>query len=78
MKELIEFIARSLVNDPMAVRVEQHGGGSKVFLKLHVAKDDMGRVIGKGGRVANAMRRLLSVAATREGKETSLDIVDPQ
>ena len=78
MKDLISFIACSLVNDPMAVHVEQDDRGSKVFLKLHVAKNDMGRVIGKGGRVANAMRRLLNVAATREGKEASLDIVDPQ
>jgi len=78
LKELVEFIARSLVNDPMEVRVEEQDRGSKVFLKLHVAKDDMGRIIGKGGRVANAMRRLVNVAATRQGKEADLDIVDPQ
>jgi hypothetical protein len=78
LKELVQFIARSLVNDPMAVRVEEVDRGSKVFLKLHVSKDDMGRVIGRGGRVANAMRRLVNVAATREGKEADLDIVDPQ
>ena len=77
MKDLIEYIARSLVNDPMEVRVDQKGNGSKVFIHLRVAQEDMGRVIGKGGRVANAMRTLLRVAAAREGKKVSLDIVDP-
>ncbi|MEA3349674.1 MAG: KH domain-containing protein [Chloroflexota bacterium] len=78
MKDLIEFIARSLVDDPMEVRVEQKERGPKVYFNLCVAKEDMGRVIGKGGRVANAMRKLLRVAAAREGKQASLDIVDPQ
>ncbi len=78
MKDLIEYIARSLVNDPMEVRVDQKGDGSKVYIHLRVAQEDMGRVIGKGGRVANAMRDLLRVAAAREGKRASLDILDPQ
>ena len=47
-------------------------------LELHVAKEDMGRVIGKGGRVANAMRILLRVASAREGKQASLDVVEPR
>jgi len=78
VKDLVDYIARSLVNDPMAVRVEQRGHGSKVFLHLQVAKEDMGRVIGKGGRVANAIRQLLRVAAAQEGKTASLDIDDPR
>jgi predicted RNA-binding protein YlqC (UPF0109 family) len=78
LKELIEFIARSLVDNPMEVYVDQRGHGSKVFLHLEVAKDDMGRVIGKGGRVANAIRKLLRVAAAREGKNATLDIDDPR
>jgi len=78
LKDLVEFIARSLVNDPMEVHVDQRGHGSKVFLNLRVAKEDMGRVIGKGGRVANAIRQLLRVAAAQEGKNASLDIDDPQ
>jgi uncharacterized protein len=49
-----------------------------VTYKLQVAKEDMGRVIGRSGRVANAMRTLLNVAAAREGKQASLDVVDPQ
>lgn len=78
MKELIEFIARSLVNDPTQVQVNQTRRGSEVNLRLYVAKEDMGRVIGKQGRVANAMRVLLNVAAARQGKQASLDVEDPR
>lgn len=77
MKELIEFIAASLVDDPTQVRVSQMRHGSNVTLKLRVAKEDMGRVIGKNGRVANAMRLLLRVAAAQEGKRVTLDVEDP-
>ncbi len=78
MKDLVEFIARSLVDDPTQVSIEQSQRGQNVHFELGVAKEDMGRVIGKGGRVANAMRTLLRVAAAREGKRVSLDIVDPE
>ena len=78
MKELIEYIARSLVDDPTQVHIEQRGRGQSLHFDLEVAKEDMGRVIGKSGRVANAMRTLLRVAAAREGKRVSLDIVDPE
>jgi predicted RNA-binding protein YlqC (UPF0109 family) len=78
MKELIEFIAASLVDDPTQVRVSQEQHGGKVYLKLKVAKEDMGRVIGRQGRVANAMRMLLNVSASRSGKQAYLDVEDPQ
>jgi predicted RNA-binding protein YlqC (UPF0109 family) len=78
MKDLVEFIATSLVDDPTQVEVEQVRRGSQVTMRLQVSKEDMGRVIGKSGRVANAMRVLLRVAAAREGKRVSLDIVEPQ
>ena len=78
MQDLIEFIARSLVEDPIEVHVNKSQRGSSVELRLQVAKEDMGRVIGKGGRVANAMRVLLRVAAAREGKRASLDIIEPR
>ncbi|HAL15268.1 MAG: KH domain-containing protein [Bellilinea sp.] len=78
MKELIEYIARSLVEDPTQVVVEQERLGGKVRLELSVAKEDMGRVIGKSGRVANAMRILLRVAAAREGKQANLDVLEPR
>ena len=78
MQDLIEYIALSLVNDPLQVRVNQFQRGPNVEIRLQVAKEDMGRVIGKGGRVATAMRALLRVAAAREGARASLDIVDPE
>jgi predicted RNA-binding protein YlqC (UPF0109 family) len=77
VQELIEYIALSLVDDPLQVRVEQSRHGSNVDIRLQVAKEDMGRVIGKSGRVANAMRVLLRVAAAREGRRASLDIAEP-
>lgn len=78
MKELIEYIARSLVDDPHQVNVMQERLGGKIRLELSVAKEDMGRVIGKSGRVANAMRILLRVAAAREGKQANLDVLEPR
>jgi predicted RNA-binding protein YlqC (UPF0109 family) len=78
VKELIEYIARSLVDNPTDVQVRQDRMGSKVRLELRVTKEDMGRVIGKSGRVANAMRVLLRVAAARDGKQASLDVIEPR
>jgi uncharacterized protein len=78
MKDLIEYIAKSLVDHPDDVQVRQSGGGSRVRIELSVAKDDMGRVIGKGGKVANSIRTLLRVAAEREGKQATLDVVEPE
>ncbi|MEP0804492.1 MAG: KH domain-containing protein [Chloroflexota bacterium] len=78
MKELIEYIAKSLVDHPEEVQVREMGNGSRIRLELSVAKDDMGRVIGKGGKVANSIRMLLRVAAEREGKQVTLDVVEPE
>ncbi len=78
MKELIEFIANSLVDDPTQVHVTQIQRGISNNLRLHVAKEDMGRVIGRNGRVANSMRLLLRVAAAKEGKRAKLDIEEPR
>jgi predicted RNA-binding protein YlqC (UPF0109 family) len=77
VKALIEYIVRSLVDDPEQVVVQQDRRGSKTRLSLNVTRDDMGRVIGKGGRVANSMRILLRVAAAREGKQATLEIMEP-
>lgn len=78
MKELIEYIARSLVNDPTQVEVSYQMHGDRVKYRLQVAQEDMGRVIGKNGRVANAMRTLVEVAVAQKGKQAELDIVEPR
>lgn len=76
MKELIEYIAKSLVDDPSSVEVTEVEGASAMILELRVAQEDMGRVIGRGGRVANAMRTLLRVVAAKQGKRASLEIIE--
>jgi predicted RNA-binding protein YlqC (UPF0109 family) len=78
MKDLIEYIAKSLVDHPEEVQVRESGGGNRVRIELSVSKEDMGRVIGKGGKVANSIRTLLRVAAEREGKQATLDVVEPE
>lgn len=77
MKELVEYIAKALVDHPDEVSVQESRRGDRVTLELRVAKEDMGRVIGKSGRVANAIRALLRVAAEREGIHVTLDVVEP-
>jgi predicted RNA-binding protein YlqC (UPF0109 family) len=75
MKELVEYIAKSLVDDPSQVVVTEIEGATSVILELRVAPEDMGRVIGRNGRVANAMRTLLRVLAAKQGKRVTLEIV---
>jgi predicted RNA-binding protein YlqC (UPF0109 family) len=75
VKELVEYMAKSLVNNPDQVEVIEVNGTRSVILELRVAQEDMGRVIGKGGKVANAMRTLLRVAAAKQGKRAILEIV---
>ena len=77
MRELTEYIARSLVDQPDKVIVSEYKRGTHINLELRVAKEDMGRIIGKGGRVANAIRSLLRVAAERDRLQVSLDVVEP-
>ncbi len=78
LQQLIEFIARLLVEHPDNVAVREFGTGDRVRLELTVASDDMGRVIGKSGKVANSIRTVLRVAAEREGKQATLDVVEPE
>ena len=77
MKELVELIANQLVEDKSQVVIKEIDEGGRIVVELQVSKEDMGRVIGKGGRVANSIRILLRVAAAREGKKVSLDIIEP-
>lgn len=74
MKELVEYMARQLVDDPAAVAVEEQRQGDRVVFRLHVAEGDMGRVIGRRGRIADAMRTLLKVAAAQQRVYAVLEI----
>jgi predicted RNA-binding protein YlqC (UPF0109 family) len=77
VRDLLEFLARALVADPGAVQVtEVEEIEGEVVLELEVADDDLGRVIGRGGRVANALRAVMKAAATREDKRVVVDILD--
>ncbi len=74
MKELVEHIARSLVNDPAAATVTETENEDGVSLLLKVAPEDMGKVIGKQGRIAKAIRIVLKAAGAREGRKVNLEI----
>ena len=74
--DLVEYVAKSLVDDPDAVRVDVVEGDEGTIIELHVAESDMGKVIGRNGSVAKALRTLLKVMAAREGEQISLEIVD--
>jgi predicted RNA-binding protein YlqC (UPF0109 family) len=73
--ELVTYVARALVDDPEAVRVEVVDEDDGQVIELHVAEDDMGKVIGRNGSVAKALRTLLKVVSAREGRAISLEIV---
>ena len=75
MKELVEYIAKSIVSAPDDVKVTEETDEDRLVVKLEVAADDKGRVIGRQGRVAEAIRTLLRVAATKEGIRVRLEIV---
>ena len=76
MKELIDYCARSLVENPDEVETTEEWDGQRYVIHLEVAETDMGKVIGRGGRVAEAMRSLLKVAAARQDTRAVLDIGD--
>lgn len=74
-ESLVEFVAKSLVDEPDAVSVKAVADEDGRVIELHVAENDMGKVIGRNGSVAKAMRTLLKVVAAREGESISLEIV---
>lgn len=76
MKALIEYCARQLVDHPEGVHVDEHDSGESVVLTLRVSPGDLGKVIGREGRTAQALRALLTAAATAEGRRASLEIAD--
>ena len=75
MKDLLEYLARELVSEPDAVSVTEVDGAEGVVFELHVAQVDLGRVIGRGGRTARALRTVVRAAAVRDGRRASVEIV---
>ena len=76
MTELLEFLARQLVDEPDAVRVEPVDEDGELVLRLHVAEEDRGKVIGRQGRIARALRTIVRAGAIREQRRVRLEIVD--
>jgi uncharacterized protein len=76
MEELLAWIARGLVDDPSAVRVERLAEGDVIVLRLHVASEDVGKVIGRQGRVARALRTVVRSAGARGNSRLVLEIAD--
>jgi predicted RNA-binding protein YlqC (UPF0109 family) len=76
MKELVQFLARQLVNNPDAVEVKEVHGDTASVLELRVAKEDLGRVIGKQGRIVNSIRTILNAVAARTNRKVVLEIIE--
>jgi predicted RNA-binding protein YlqC (UPF0109 family) len=77
MRDFVEYVAKGLVDEPDAVEVDEDRHRDRIRLRLNVAERDMGKVIGKGGRIAHALRNLLNAAGARDGYRVSLDIGEP-
>ena len=78
MSELLAYLARELVDDPAAVRVEEEERDDAFVLVLHVAQDDVGKVIGRQGRIARALRTLVRASSARDGRRVLVEIADPE
>ncbi len=76
ISELVDYLAKALVDEPDAVKVEEDRMGDRVEVRLLVTDEDRGKVIGRGGRIAGSMRQLVKVAAVKEDVRVSLDIPD--
>ncbi len=76
MKELIEYLAKNLTAAPKKVRIEEVTDEGRDILKLHVAEEDMGKIIGKSGRIIRAIRTLLKISAIKKNKRVYLELVD--
>ncbi len=76
MKDIIEYIAKALVDHPDDVKVTEEEERGRIVVRLEVAEDDYGKVIGKGGRIAQAMRAMLKISAVRHDEYASLEIGD--
>lgn len=76
MKELVQFLAQQLVNNPEAVEVKETQGDTALIFELRVAKEDLGRVIGKQGRTAKSIRTILNAVASRTNRKVVLEIIE--
>jgi len=76
MKDLLQFLAQQLVNDPQAVDVKETQGDTASVLELRVAKEDLGRIIGKQGRTAKSIRTILNAVASRQNRKVMVEIVE--
>lgn len=76
LKDLVEFLSKSLVDNPDKVSVSEINKNNVIVFELRVAKEDIGKVIGKKGRTAQSLRTLLSAAGTKLGKKTALEIIE--
>jgi predicted RNA-binding protein YlqC (UPF0109 family) len=76
MKDLVQFLAQQLVNNPEAVEVQETQGDTAAILELRVAKEDLGRVIGKQGRTAKSIRTILNAVASRTSRKVVLEIIE--
>jgi predicted RNA-binding protein YlqC (UPF0109 family) len=76
ISEVVEYLGKALVDQPDEVRVEEDRRGDRVDIRLHVAEDDRGKVIGRGGRIASSLRQIVKVAAVKEDVRVNLDIGD--
>lgn len=75
MKELVEMMARNLVDSPEEVRINETAGDSIIILEINVSQDDIGKVIGKEGRIANAIRTIVKASAAKQDKKVTVEIV---
>ena len=75
MKELVEFLAKALVDNPDEVEIKETAGESIIILEIKVGPDDVGKVIGKEGRIANAIRTVVKAAAAKQGKKVTVEII---
>jgi len=78
VSDLLAYLARELVDDPAAVRVEEEERDDVLVLVLHVAADDVGKVIGRNGRIARALRTLVRASSARDGRRVQVEIADPE
>jgi hypothetical protein len=76
LSDLVKYIAEALVDDPNTVSVKSVESDNAVIIELHVSKEDVGKVIGKGGQTAKALRKILSAAATKHRKKSMLSIIE--